>query len=757
MAHHLITKNFNVFSASQFKEALTEPANTIIYLFYGNHRAWADDNNPPDTQNNLSYNYYTAYDNMIGGKQVTDNDVKHMVVRKDWTTGTVYDMYDDTTENLHTKQFFVNVNEGSDYNVFKCIDNNYGANSTASPSKVEVTANDEIYITSDGYQWKYMYTIPEATWDKFTTADYIPVIADSNVTSTAVDGAIHTIKVTDGGRDYSSYSNGYVLEYGVAGDNKLIAIAGTTGSIYQLSGNTAAFVKEEISTSYVESILISNGGAGFTTSDTIYISGGSPTTAAVANITSVDANGAITGLSITTRGKSYSSTPTAVANGAANTAAANLVVRLGSANGIIIDSNTTHITVSSLKGVIDTNDEITGQQSGTTSNIAAVTFTGDSLSSNTDFYKGSSFYVDSGTGAGQIAVIDEYIVTANQRRILLASELSTALASDSHFQISPQVIIQGDGTGAKARAVVNSTLNANTVANVQIVSTGSGYTWADITIRGNTGFVTNASSNSYLTDTAAARAIISPPGGHGANAFTELFASRIGISVTLANTESGKLLANNDYRVVGLLKDPLFANGTLTLSSSDTNFSANERVTGSTSNATAIVTAASSSEISMKDIRGFFQTGETITGNAAGNAVISSSAGSANQPYSVFRQTHKYTANLVYYGTAGLGLQEDELITQAESSSNGYLLSVLTSTAPDGSLEVTNQKNVFLLSDISGDKYIVGAQSAATAKLTGVSYPQVKDGSGEVIYIENVTPIIRDNDQSETFRLVLEF
>lgn len=753
MSHHLITKNFNVFSAAQFKESLTEPSNTIIYLFYGRHLDWPDDNNPPDTLDSISNTYYRVYDSMIGGKKVQDGDVVHMVKRNDWTSGTVYDMYDDTTSNLYDKKFFIVVSSGSGYDVFKCLDNNYGVPSTQAPSKIEVEANDEVYITSsDGYQWKYMYSISSAEWSKFATADYIPVFANSSVTSAALPGAINTIKVTDGGRSYASYANGYVLEYAVAGNEKLIAIAGTTGSIFRLSGNTTAFAKEEVTTSFLDGILIVDGGAGFTTSDTITISGGSPTLGALASITSVDGNGAITGLSITRRGKSYQATPSITVSG--GTAAANLIGRLGSANGIVIDSNSTHITVSSLRGTIDTNDEITGTSSGTTANISTVTFTGDSLSSNTDFYKGSSFYVDAGTGAGQLAIIDEYIVTANQRRVLLASNLAVALAADSHFQIGPQVVITGDGTGAKARAVVNNVLNANVVANVQMISVGTGYTWADVTIRGNTGFVTNASTNSYLTSTATGRAIISPPGGHGADVLNELFAHRIGISVTIANTESGKLVANNDYRQVGLIRDPLFANGILELSSSTTTFSTGERITGGTSNATGIVVTADSTEISVRDIRGYFVTGETVTGNVSGNAVVDT----VDQPTSVFRQTYKYTANLEYYGTAGTGLFEDELVFQNESLSNGYLLSVLTNSTPDGEIEVTDTRNVFLISDIiGGDKYITGAQSAATAKLTGVSYPQLKDGSGEIIYLENISPITRDNNQSETFRLIIEF
>ena len=39
MSHTHVAHNFRVLSAEQFKESLTESANTLLYLFYGNHFA----------------------------------------------------------------------------------------------------------------------------------------------------------------------------------------------------------------------------------------------------------------------------------------------------------------------------------------------------------------------------------------------------------------------------------------------------------------------------------------------------------------------------------------------------------------------------------------------------------------------------------------------------------------------------------------------------------------------------------------------
>ena len=745
----LITKTFNVHSAIQFKESLTEPANTIVYLYYGRHLPWSDDDNPPTTNNSYANAHYDTYDQMIGGKQVTDNDVKHMVRRVDWANNTLYSHYDDTVTDLHNKNYFVVTSESSSYNVFKCLDNNYGANSISAPSLLETSANDEVYITSDGYQWKYMYSIPSAQWDKFATAEYMPVIANTQVANAAVEGSISAIKLTDSGRDYAAYANGFVSEFGVGGDPKLIAIASPSAYVYSFgSDDISGFQKEEVETKYVEYIFIQTGGTGYLSTDSVTVTGPA-TLNATANIASVDGNGAITGINVINRGKSYTGTPTVSIT--SNTgSSANLVARLGTSNGVIIDANSSTLTVGSIKGYIDANDQIRGISSNSYANVSGRVLIGDGLSSNTDFYKGSAFYVERGTGAGQLGVIDEYIVTANEKRVLLANNFSVNLDSTSYYSIGPQVQITGDGTGATARALVNSVLNANTIANVQMITIGSGYTWSGVNIVGNTGRVINATSNSYVTNSATARAIVAPQGGHGYDVLQELHANRIGISVTLANTESGALATENSYREVGLLKDPLFANGTLTLSSSDTNFSVGEKITGATSNATAIVVSANASGIAVKNIRGYFAT-ETATGNAGGNAVISA----VTQPTSVFRQTHKYTTELSYAGTLGQGLVQNELVSQGSSLANAYVLT--TPGAANGTVETTGNRNVFLLSDVSGDKYFTGANSAAQMKLTNVVNPDLVDGSGEILYKESFTPVARANNQSETFKLVLEF
>jgi hypothetical protein len=749
MSHYIVPKNFDIFVAEQFVESLTEPANNLLYMFYGNHLPFENDNNPPKPLNSISGTFHDVYDNMIGGKKVRAQDLAHVVPKYIWESGTIYDEYDNKTENLFTKKFYVAVKEGSYYNVFKCLDNNKRSRSTQSPLKSEFVQGDEIYTTvTDGYQWKYMYSVSEATWDQFTTEDFMPVVANSAVSSSAIDGAIYKISIDSAGQDYSSYAEGFITDTNIGGDDKVIEVSGTTSLVLTTVNASNTFTKEEITTSFLEAILISDGGLGFSNTDTINITGGSPTVPATATL-STNSTGGITGINLTNKGKSYQETPTITVTSSTNTAAAILTGRIKSSTAIVsnVDGNT--ITITSVEGSITEADEITGAQSNAVANISNVVRVGDLLSPNSDFYKGSTLYIDHGTDAGQFATIDDYIVTSQAKRIILNTSFATPLADDSHFIISPKVEIVGDGTGAAALARVNKVLNANNIANVQMLSIGSGYTYADISITGNSGFVTNASSNSYLQTSANARAILSPCDGHGFDAKRELFANRVGISVTFANTGGGVISANNDYRQVGIIRDPKFANGVLTISSSDTAAISGETITGTNSLATAYVYSASATELLVSNIVGYFETSENITGSAGANVVIST----VDQPTTYFRQTYKYTGEV----TTAQGLEEDELITQGESQSNAKVLIPLESGT--GTFEVTNQRNTFLLSDsaTNTDKYINGQTSEAQVKLTSTSLPQVVDGTGEVLYLENFTPVSRDNNQSETFRIIIEF
>lgn len=93
--------------------------------------------------------------------------------------------------------------------VFKCLSNNSGAASTIMP-EIDIGGSlpeNPYIITSDGYKWKYLYTIPGGLKEKFFTSEWMPVVNDNVVTRSAVDGRLDVFKINNGGSGFLSSGN----------------------------------------------------------------------------------------------------------------------------------------------------------------------------------------------------------------------------------------------------------------------------------------------------------------------------------------------------------------------------------------------------------------------------------------------------------------------------------------------------------------------------------------------------------------------
>lgn len=205
----VLTSDFKLHQIRQFIESISEPANTIYYVFAGKPTEYLlGDTTIDPPYPSVQTLTTTVYDEMVLGKQVTENDVRPLAKRYDWQTNVIYDMYDSQDANLKDKFFFVVSQEAGGYYVFKCLDNNGGKPSTSQPLFSSTSPDDPYYETADGYVWKYMYKIDATTYSKFTTLDYIPVVPDSNVSSNAVSGTIDVIKIENPGKNYNNYVSG---------------------------------------------------------------------------------------------------------------------------------------------------------------------------------------------------------------------------------------------------------------------------------------------------------------------------------------------------------------------------------------------------------------------------------------------------------------------------------------------------------------------------------------------------------------------
>ena len=113
-------------------------------------------------------------------------------------------------------------------------------------------------------------------------------------------------------------------------------------------------------------------------------------------------------------------------------------------------------------------------------------------------------------------------------------------AGGSGYTGVPSVIITGDGSGANATAIVTS----NAVTGITMNSIGTGYTTATVLFSGGSGA------------NAAATAILSPKNGHGADPVEELGGLYVLVNTRLDGTESSTFSVANQFRKIGLIRDP---------------------------------------------------------------------------------------------------------------------------------------------------------------------------------------------------------
>lgn len=233
MTYKIVTQEARTFNAEDVVEDVSYEFNGdyIYYVFLGKHTTYGDSSDNPTRPQDSESAKRQVYNDMLFGKRVTANDAKVMIDRYDYASGEVYDMYDDTDKDLYSKKFFVSVKRGGARDVFKCLDNYNGSESTTPPNKLDIEDYDEIYRTSDGYVWKYMYTIPSADMEKFATVDFLPVVPNTSVTTSANNGTIDVVVVETPGAGYSNYLagtlgkgdlniNGSARQIDVSGNNK---------------------------------------------------------------------------------------------------------------------------------------------------------------------------------------------------------------------------------------------------------------------------------------------------------------------------------------------------------------------------------------------------------------------------------------------------------------------------------------------------------------------------------------------------------
>ena len=252
----IITNKFRINNAEQFVESFSETSAETYYLFIGRAHAWASDADvqgntiaegtdasPPTPNDDVTSEFYN-WDDMLGAKLISSTDVSRCIPRRNWTTGTTYDMYEHNISstnaansgatNLWDSTFVV---MNSAYAVYKCIENNGNTASTTEPT----STSNSIFSTADGYRWKYMYSLTSAETLNFMSTDFIHCSTDSTVSAAAVDGALDTALVVAGGSGYNTSSGSTISAIPIRGDGSsgVASVTISSGAVASVSITTA--------------------------------------------------------------------------------------------------------------------------------------------------------------------------------------------------------------------------------------------------------------------------------------------------------------------------------------------------------------------------------------------------------------------------------------------------------------------------------------------------------------------------------------
>ena len=277
----IITDQIRILNAGNFIAGVSNATNSY-YSFIGltNPSDYQSDwdVDPPSPKDNFDQeNDY--WDTMVALKKINTADAKQVVPKRNWSSGTTYDMYrhDYSRSNtavvsgstsLYLSNYFV---LNSDFRVYICLNNGIDPdNASGKPSLDEPTFTDleprSAGTSGDGYVWKYLYTIKPSDVAKFESTDFMPVPSDwqtstdnASVRDNAIDGSIKIVTVTNKGIGLGTANSTYT-SVPIKGDG-----SGAECTI-TIDGNQQ-----------VSSITISNQGSDYTYGTVDIVAGGVPT------------------------------------------------------------------------------------------------------------------------------------------------------------------------------------------------------------------------------------------------------------------------------------------------------------------------------------------------------------------------------------------------------------------------------------------------------------------------------------------------
>ena len=288
----------------------------------------------------------------------------------------------------------------------------------------------------------------------------------------------------------------------------------------------------------------------------------------------------------------------------------------------------------------------------------------------------------------------------------------------SGYTTKPTVTINGNGTGCTVSAS-DITLNQDgSIAQILVTTPGIGYDVATVTISGGNG------------NGATARAVISPEGGHGSNAANELGAYYIMIDTEIVGPDgAGDFIVDNDFRQILLVANPKeIDNSRLALRGNWV--TATAYVEGDVVKYNGKMYVCSADHTS-----GTFATDLTTNWIASAKSTTVTLSGLTKISYTLINGTPV----------------RDVVVIGQTSGAQAWVDSVNT---VDGELKFHQNTSTGFKFFQVGETINIGV--GVTATIDAIESPEYEPMTGDVVYIENLSPVNRNISQTEDVKLVLE-
>ena len=274
----IITDQFRILNAETFAKSVTGIGTTsnFYYTFLGHPNPRNDNieeygasnwpNNVPDPRDSFEQeNRYS--DSILFLKKIGASDFARVVPRINWSSGITYDMYRDdyditnpavqtSAKTLYESRFYILTSE---FKVYICINNGTSpSNPSGKPSQIEPVHTSTVppVAGTDGYIWKYLYTISPADIVKFTTEKFMPLPSnwgDANtaaIKDAAVRGRIETVLIKERGSNYTDGTITLPIEGDGSGGTVSVTVVNNQVDTVVVSANGKDYTRGVINPSF---------------------------------------------------------------------------------------------------------------------------------------------------------------------------------------------------------------------------------------------------------------------------------------------------------------------------------------------------------------------------------------------------------------------------------------------------------------------------------------------------------------------------